>query len=489
MKHFLLSLSAALLIAAASIMPTFAQKNKESKNKAEVYEPNWKSLSKYQTPEWFRDAKFGIYTHWGPNTVADENAPDNWAQWFGMRMYMKSNPIFEYSRKTFGDQHEFGYKDFIPMFKGEKFDAKVWAQLFKDAGAKFAGPVAIHHDNFAMWDSKLTKWNSVQMGPHKDIVGDLEKEIKAHNMYFMTSFHHAYAWYYYDSAFEYDAADSAYAGLYTTPHKPGTPESEAFRKLWLDIIKEAVIKYKPSLIWFDMDFNDNLKDIDRQKMFAFYYNWAASQKIKGVVTQKGEDVHKHTGVLDFERGKEEKITPYPWLTDDSMKDKTWFYQKFDSSWKSPNDLISFLSDIVSKNGNLLLNVDPLPDGSFADRTVETLKSVGKWLKINGESIYNTRPWIVYGEGAEKATGSVRYTRSKDNKTIYAIVLNLSGTDNQTIDLKSIKEGKQNIKSIQAISTKAKVNWKWVNGHAQIITPIKNLQSESVKAVTFKIRLM
>ena len=476
-----------LLMAGAFAMPVLSQ-NPQKRGSKETYQPNWQSLSKHQTPEWFRDAKFGIYTHWGPNTVADENASGDWAQWFGMRMYMTSNPTFEYSKKTFGDQHVFGYKDFIPMFRGEKFDAKVWAQLFEDAGAKFAGPVAIHHDNFAMWDSKLTKWNSAQMGPKRDVVGELEKEIKARNMYFMTSFHHAYAWAYYENAFEYDAANSAYAGLYTMPHEKGAPETEAFKKLWLDKIKEVVIKYKPSLIWFDMDFNDNLKDIDRQKMFAFYYNWANRQKIKGVVTQKGEDVHKHTGVLDFERGKEERITPYPWLTDDSMKGDSWFYQKSDTSWKSPNDLISFLSDIVSKNGNLLLNVDPLADGSFNPRTVSTLKSVGNWLKINGASIYNTRPWITFGEGAENAVESVRYTRSKNNKTIYAIVLNLGENDIQSLDLRSIKKDEQKIRSIQAISSKEAIAWKWVDGHLRITAPVKKLQSKDIKAIAFKIQL-
>ncbi|MGY3053017.1 alpha-L-fucosidase [Pedobacter sp. UYEF25] len=488
MRALLLSFSTVFVLVAATITPSFSQKIKQTKTSTEAYQPNWKSLSKHQTPEWFRDAKFGIYTHWGPNTVADENAPNDWAQWFGMRMYVKSNPVFEYSRKTFGDQNKFGYKDFIPMFKGEKFDAKVWAQLFEDAGAKFAGPVAIHHDNFAMWDSKLTKWNSVQMGPHKDIVGELEKEIKARNMYFMTSFHHAYAWFYYDDAFEYDAKDPAFSGLYTTPHKPKAPESEAFKKLWLDKIKEVVNRYKPSLIWFDMDFNDNLLDIDRQKMFAFYYNWANKNNVKGVVTQKGEDVHKHTGVLDFERGKEDKITSYPWLTDDSMKGDSWFYQKSDTSWKSPNDLVSFLTDIVSKNGNLLLNVDPMADGSFNPRTVSTLKTVGKWLKANGEAIYSTRPFITFGEGAENAAGSVRYTRSKDNKSIYVIVLNCSDNDTQTIVLKSIIKNQYNIKSIYALTPHLKINWRWVNGHPQIKILSKNFQSESVKAVAIKIRL-
>lgn len=486
MKKRLLILLSVLCILILSTTILLGQ-TKSSKQKP-LYEPNWKSLSKHQTPEWFRDAKFGIYTHWGPNTVADEEASGDWAQWFGMRMYRKSNPTFAFSKKQFGDQHTFGYKDFIPMFKGEKFNAKKWAKLFKEAGAKFAGPVAIHHDNFAMWDSKLTKWASAKMGPHKDIVGELEKEIKARNMYFMTSFHHAYAWAYYDSAFMYDAADTAYAGLYTQPHEPGTPPNEAYYKLWLDKVKEVVIKYKPSLIWFDMDFNDNLRESDQQKMFAFYYNWANNNNIKGVVTQKGEEVHKHTGVLDFERGKEESITPYPWLTDDSMKGDSRFYQKSDTSWKSANDLISFLSDIVSKNGNLLLNVDPMADGSFAKRTEQTLKSVGQWLKTSGEAIYNTRPWVVYGERSEKEVGSIRYTRGKDNKTIYAIVLNIVGSGKRVINLKSITPDSGNIKSIRAVDSKLPLKWRWLDDHLEIEMPNENSTKKDVEAFAIKIML-
>ena len=484
-KHLLILLSVLSITISATTISLGQTKNSKRET---PYEPNWKSLSKHQTPEWFRDAKFGIYTHWGPNTVAAEDASGNWAQWFGMRMYMKSNPTFEFSKNKFGDQDTFGYKDFIPMFKGEKFDAEKWAQLFKDAGAKFAGPVAIHHDNFAMWDSKFTRWNSVKKGPNKDIVGELEKEIKARNMYFMTSFHHAYAWAYYDSAFKYDAADTAYAGLYTTPHKPGTPPNEAYYKLWLDKIKEVVIKYKPSLIWFDMDFNDNLREIDQQKMFAFYYNWANSQNIKGVVTQKGLDVHKHTGVLDFERGKEDSITRYPWLTDDSMKDHSWFYQKSDTSWKSANDLISFLCDIVSKNGNLLLNVDPKTDGTFAERTEQTLKSVGQWLKTSGEAIYGTRPWTVFGERSEKETGSIRYTRSKDNKTIFAIVLNILGSGKRVINLKSITPKSANIKSVYAVKSRLPLQWKWVDGHLEVDLPNENNTENDVKAFAIMILL-
>jgi alpha-L-fucosidase len=453
-----------------------------------AYTANWKSLSRHQTPEWFRDAKFGIYTHWGPNTVADENAPNDEAQWFGMRMYVKKNPVFGYSKTTFGDQHVFGYKDFIPKFKAEKFNAKAWAKLFKEAGAKFAGPVAIHHDNFAMWDSKVTKWNSVKMGPHKDIVGALERAIKAQHLHFMTSFHHGFSWDYYQSAFDYDAKDSAYAGLYTMPHAAGTPPSPQFQKLWLDKIKEVVVKYKPSLIWFDMDFDQNLPDSAQKKMFAFYYNWALKNNIKAVVSHKSTTIHKYTGVLDFERGKEDAITPYPWLTDDSMKGDSWFYQKSDTSWKSANDLICFLSDIVSKNGNLLLNVDPMADGTFPERTVKVLQTVGKWLKINGESIYSTRPWITYGEGAEHASQSVRYTRSKNNKTVYVIVLNNLSKEKNVISLKSFTKGKQNIKSIDIINPAAKANWKWNNGQLDIELPAVKYNSDDVKAIALRINL-
>lgn len=247
---------------------------------------------------------------------------------------MKSNPTFAYSLKQFGDQHSFGYKDFIPMFKASKFDANQWAEMFKQAGAKFAGPVAIHHDNFAMRDSKVTKWNSVNMGPHKDIVGELKKAIKSRGMHFMASFHHSFTWDYYVPAFDYDGSDTAYAGLYTTPHKEGDPPTEEFLKIWLTKINEVVTNYQPSLIWFDMGFDETIPASYQKKMFALYYNWAAKHNVKGVVSHKGKAIHKYTGVLDFERGREDAITPYPWLTDESIKGDSWFYQQSDHSWKN-----------------------------------------------------------------------------------------------------------------------------------------------------------
>jgi len=194
---------------------TTGQASEESSQK---YQPTWESLKTHRDPEWFRDAKLGIYTHWGPVTVGCEDCPKA-GQWYGGQMYNPKSPVFKFHQQRFGDQTKVGYKDVIPLFKAEKFDAEAWADLFTQAGAKFAGPVAVHHDNFAMWDSVITPWNSVQMGPRRDITGELEKAIKKHGLKFITTFHHGFAWQYYQDAFACDAADPNYAQLYTEPHK------------------------------------------------------------------------------------------------------------------------------------------------------------------------------------------------------------------------------------------------------------------------------
>jgi len=402
----------------------------------DLYEPTWESIEKHQIPEWFQDAKFGIYTHWGPVTVGAEDGPDG-VQWYGRNMYMPDSPNFEYHRKKFGDQNKVGYKEIVGMFKAEKFDAEAWAELFAAAGARFAGPVAIHHDNFAMWDSALTEWDSMDKGPGRDLTGELEKAIRKRGMKFIATFHHAFSWRYFEPSYKFDGADPMYAGLYCQAHEPGAPPTSQFMDQWLGKVNEVVGKYEPDLIWFDFGLgSESHKCITpeyRRRMFADYYNWAAQNNRRVGVAHKHSDIHKHTGILDFERGREDRLTPYPWLTDTSIG--PWFHQK-STPYKSVNDIVDVLVDIVSKNGCMLLNVGPAADGTITPPAQRLLRGIGAWLEVNGEAIYETRPWLTFGEGPTSNTGGgfserkdkpytsrdIRFTRSKDGGTLYVIVL-------------------------------------------------------------------
>ncbi len=401
-----------------------------------LYESTWESLAKHTNPEWFRDAKFGIYTHWGPVTVGAEDGPGG-VQWYGRNMYDPKSPTFEYHQKRFGDQNKVGYKDVIPLFNPKKFDADAWAELFAAAGAKFAGPVVIHHDNYAMWDSAFTEWDSMDQSPKRDFTAELEKAIRKHGMKFIATFHHAFAWRYYEPALKYDAADGKYAGLYCQPRKPGSPPTKKYMDKWLGMVNEVVEKYQPDLTWFDFGLSSVITPEYQMRMFADYYNWAQKNGREVGVAHKHRSIHEHTGILDFERGREDRLTPYPWLTDTSVG--PWFHQK-SSSFKTVNELVDVLVDIVSKNGCMLLNVGPQADGAIPEKGRKILLGFGVWMKTNGQAIYNTRPWKIYGQGPTKQDKSgnfsenkdkpytsqdIRFTQSKDGKIIYVILLEWS----------------------------------------------------------------
>ena len=353
-------------------------------------------------------------------------------------MYIKGNPVFEAHKKYFGDQKVFGYKELIPLFKPDKFDADEWADLFAASGAKFAGPVAIHHDNYAMWDSTVNPWNSVRQAPKQDFPGKLEKAIKARDMKFITTFHHSYTWEYFRGAYQYDAADKKNIELYGEIHKEGEWPTQRFLDTWLEMINEVVTQYEPDLIWFDFALsNQKCKCITpeyRKKMFADYYNWAAANNKQVGVAHKHWDIHEHAGIIDFERGRLDEVTPYVWLTDTSVG--PWFHDK-SAAYKTVNQLVDVLVDIVSKNGCMLLNVDPKMDGTIPQQSKDLLLGIGQWLKVNGEAIYATRPLEIFGEGPSKMEKSggfsennpikytaddIRFTQSKDGKTVYVIVL-------------------------------------------------------------------
>jgi alpha-L-fucosidase len=384
------------------------QKQSQENKSTPVYQPTWESLGQNTVPEWFKDAKFGIYTHWGVYAV-----PAFGNEWYPRRMYLKSNQegVYEHHRATWGDPSKFGYKDFIPMFKAERFNADEWADLFKKAGARFVGPVAEHHDGFSMWDSDINEWNAAKMGPKRDVVGELEKAVRKRDMKFVTSFHHIENWFYYiHSEKSFDTADPKYSGLYGPIHDTveKTPEgdddgwskkeklSDAFMERWFGKLKEVIDRYHPDLIWFDFGLGF-IRDDVKQRFVSYYYNEAAKRGQEVVVTYKYHCLPPGVGVVDLERGRMKDLSYNNWLTDTSVGNKSWGYIT-DEDYKSANTLVDVLIDIVSKNGCMLLNVGPKADGTIPEEARERLLEIGKWLEINGEAIYGTRPWSVYGEG-------------------------------------------------------------------------------------------
>ncbi|MYI70623.1 MAG: alpha-L-fucosidase, partial [Boseongicola sp. SB0673_bin_14] len=368
------------------------------------YEANWASLKTHPTAEWMRQAKFGIYTHWGIYCVP-ATGPN--VTWYPYNMYREGTPQFEYHCKTYGHPSEFGYKDFIPMFTAEHFDPDEWAELFKRAGAKFAGPVAEHHDGFPMWDASDTEWCAGKMGPKRDVVGELERAIRAQDMRFMVAMHHAENWWFFPHwKPEYDTADPRYAGLYGEPHnrdfayidqgvghdhaewRAQDKPSRAFLDRWKNRLVEVVERYEPDYIWFDFGLRF-VHDQYKQDFLAYYYNKEAEWGREVVATYKWHDIPPGAALLDFELGKTAELTHYEWITDTTVDDgQGWGYIK-ETEYKTVTEMVHYLADNVSKNGFMLLNVGPKPDGTIPAESRSILEGMGEWLRVNGEAIYDT----------------------------------------------------------------------------------------------------
>jgi alpha-L-fucosidase len=372
------------------------------------YRADWETLRKFEIPQWYKDAKFGIFIHWGVFAV-----PGSQNEWYPRNMYQQKDPAFQEHIKRYGPQEKFGYKDFIPQFKAEKWDPADWARLFKQAGARYVIPVAEHHDGFAMYASDLSDWTAAKMGPKRDVIGDLAKAVRAEGLHFGASLHRAEHNWFFDGGrtFRSDVNDPKYASLYGPAHawladpkqvlmNDWTYVSPEFTNDWLARAAEIVEKYHPEVMYFDWWAGQPNYRRNVTRFSAFYYNQAAKNGTPSVIDIKDYALDWHAGARDFERGLREDIESQHWQTDTSISNLSWGYLEHDQ-FKTSDFLVHQLIDIVSKNGNLLLNIGPRPDGTIPDEVRNTLLEMGGWLQQNGEAIYSTTPWKVYGEGPTK----------------------------------------------------------------------------------------
>ncbi|MGJ8716559.1 MAG: alpha-L-fucosidase [Maribacter stanieri] len=496
-----------------------------------VFEPTWESLSQYETPEWFRDVKFGIWAHWGPQSEP------GYDDWYARNMYIEksaqynfnseeiklgteTNSQYRYHLDHYGHPSEFGFKDVINEWKAEKFDADALISLYKDCGAKYFMAMANHHENFDTYNSKYQPWNAVNVGPKKDILGEWATAARKYGLRFGASVHSSHAWSWYETSQGSDT-EGPYAGipydghltkkdgkgkwwegldpqdLYAQNHTPSKTHLEwswdpergssvpdkAYMEKYYNRVVQLWDDYDLDQIYFD-DFVLPFYEIDSTlglKLAAHFYNESTRENGKNEAIMNTKMLSKSQQealTYDIERSKASGILEKPWQTDHCIG--RWHYDKeyyYKHKYQPASEIIDMLVDIVSKNGNLMLNLPLRGDGTLDTDATKIIKEIGAWLKVNGEAIYETRPWEVYGEGPsteEKEinlggvygrTGKtfsakdIRFTRSKDNTTIYAIGQRWPESGHTTIrSLSSTASTAQNIKEVSLIGHEGKVKW-------------------------------
>ena len=495
------------------------------------YKSDWKSLSKHnESPSWFQDAKFGIYFHWGPYSVpafGNEHYPRTMYGHIsgkkpvqkrkreeGVGVGFQTYREHEFHKENFGAPKDFEYHDLIPQFTGTNYNAEQWADLFLLAGAKFAGPVAMHHDGYAMWDSKIAPLNAAQTGPKTDIVGTLTKALRKRDLKVVTTFHHAkvgryapdskqHRWHYYgrEKYLERNAPERIGKDNDALKTLYGTMPWEEFCTNWNGLLKEVIDNYQPDIIWFD-SWLDRLPQQNRKDFAAYYLNEAKKWNKEVVITYKQNDMPQNVGVLDFEKGRMDELTDYTWLTDGTISDGSW---STTGSWsyteeldiKDSKTLLHILIDIVSKNGNFLLNISPTADGIIPAAQQKSLLEMGTWLRANGEAIYGTRGFVTYGEGPKRLKGSghfvamskpydkenIRYTTNENN--VYAIQMGWPGSQKKVLlkAFASEKIGKTEITNVSVVDSSEKITWKLTPSGLEIISPFK---ASNKKAICYKI---
>jgi len=435
------------------------------------YKPTVESLNTYTVPDWYADAKLGIFIHFGVYSVPGFAGL---GCWYGNGMYVSNSPTWKFHRDTYGPQSTCGYKDLVPLLTANKWNPDEWVSLFKEAGAKFVVPVSCFHDGYAMWDSKLTDWNVVKTGPTRDYDGLLAAATRKQGLKFGIAWHRFFQPGFFGPGRNKPGSDihPPHAGTPWSVYGPDTVTKE-FVDDSLGRFVELIDGYRPDLIWLDFDTGFVPKE-DLRRFAAFYFNRATQWKKGVAINDKHEDVFpRESIVLDFERGKTSDLKPYLWQTDTSVSWRDWSYIR-DDSFKSVDLLIRELVDIVSKNGVLLLDVGPKPDGTIPEEPQRILRTIGAWLKINGEAIYGTRPCgaLGFGEGPSNSGGGgfsdqvtdytaqdYRFTQ-KDN-VIYAIAMNWPENEDHFL-VKSIDNrttlASGGISSVKLLGAKEPLDW-------------------------------
>ncbi len=481
------------------------------------YTPDWENLKQHKAaPEWFADAKLGIYFHWGIYSV-----PAIDSEWYGRWMYvpdrdstMWGGKTYKRHRKEYGE--DFHYHDFIPMWEAPNFDAKQWVDLFEGMGAKFIGSIAEHHDGFSLWESQCNEWNSVNMGPGINVVKAIANEARERNLKFMATFHHGFHTMFYPKPENsFTRPVSTYQFVYKdckVPQSPkykklyGNMDYEEEQDLWLAKLDEVIDEFCPDYIW--MDFGQRfIQEKYRKQFLADYFNKAAEVGKEVVVNTKGEFFPTDLAVVNVERATMEDITPEVWITD-FILGGGWCYTKNNRVAINPGKAIRMLAEVVSKNGVMLLSAGPMPDGTIPEEQVKAMEGIGRWMKLYGESIYETRPFVAFGEGTTELkrdpadawneygaikkgldklnAADIRYTRKKN--IVYAIQLGWDEDGGQrTLVTFAGKAKDLAVESVSVLGCNERIRWKrTVEG--LVVNQPKKMPAEADAALVYKIIL-
>ncbi len=443
------------------------------------------SLAAYCAPQWFNDAKFGIWAHWGPQSAAE------YGDWYARNLYIEGCRQYRYHCEHYGHPTHFGYKDIIPTWTGEEFDPEYLVGLYEKAGAKYIVSMGVHVDNFDLWNSKHTRWNAVNMGVKRDVVAELGKAARRRGLRFGVSDHLwcAYKWCSVAHGADkegpmagvpYDGANPEYYDLYgdcPTVYRdlPWNEDgiSEKWQRHWFKRIKDLVDQSQPDLIYQDGQIPFGALGLN---LVAHYYNENArlhGGEVEAVYTSKfADDSAAGMCVLDVERGTTDDIWPDPWQTCTCVGN--WHYDR-NVEYKTPKRVIDMLVDIVSRNGNLLLNFPLSRIGALDDREMVILGEITAWMGINGEAIHATRPWKVFGEGPTVQTkdpgqkyaetsykdltaADVRFTTKGD--TLYALYMGWPKGGRATIGALAKSRGlaKGNVERVELLGHPGPLGW-------------------------------